>query len=496
MVLSSTLEKDLSEDIKKKVIQSLKWVVVGKVIVQLIRWSVTFWVVRLLTPTDFGIVALSDFYLDFLWMFAITGAGSAVIQKRNISKNALREFFTVILALNFVLFIILLLSADTLASLYEEPRMAEAIRISAYCFLIIAFQMIPSALLTREMDFKRLTFFNIFSQTVSSLSTLIMACKGMGFLALVYGEVVRLSIQTLLKYWYSPILVWPKISFREVRSLISFGSSVSIHRVLWHIYAHLDIAIAGLILSTADVGSYQVAVFIAAIPISKVIPSLKQVALPAYSQIQESFDKVQQYFLKSHRLGMYIILPIFFGISSISDLFIPVVFGDKWLNSVIPLTFLSLAMPFRFSEELFSPVLEGINQTNILIKNTILIIITMSVAIYIGSHYGIKGLSFSWLIGFSSIYIVVVCRICHSINIPLKQFFNTIKIPFLSSVVMYLAIKLTQYLIQNMYHDIISLLICIIVGITTYFLLSFYFNKSVFKELISLKKSGPSIFNN
>jgi O-antigen/teichoic acid export membrane protein len=464
----------------------MKWVAVGKLITQTFRWLITFLVIRLLTPADYGVVAIAEFFLDFLWLFGVAGAGTAVVQARNLTQKSLGGLFTFILGLNLIFVLVLLLSAGFIGDYYGKPDVSSVIVVASLGFLIVAVGVIPSSLIAKEMDFRKLTYIDIASQISAAVSTLYMAYIGLGFWALVYGELVQLSVRAVLSNIYSPVRIRPNTQIREAKNLILFGGTVSLDSVIFHVYTHMDVAIAGLILTAAEIGEYHVAMLVAAIPLSKIMPSVKQVAMPAYSKVNNNREIVAEYCLKSQRLAMFLMFPIFYGLSSIADTLVAVVFGDRWEGAIIPLTLSCLIMPLRASEELFSPALKAIGKAGILLGNSTIILLVMFVAIISGVRYGVEGLAMAWVCGFPVAYIFISRRILKTLNIPVTEFVQIFTKPFLISAVMYGSVEAVEALLIDV-SPVVVLLASIVTGAMVYMLLSWAANRETIYELIRLK---------
>lgn len=472
--------------LREQVIHSMKWVAFGKAITQIIRWSTTFMVIRLLVPSDYGVIAIADFFISFLWLFSIAGAGTAVIKSHDLTKESLGGFFMVILIFNFFLFLLLWGSSEYIGGYYNNLDVTDVIAVSAFCFLIIAFHIIPSALIAKEMDFKKLAYIEIVSQLSGAFSTLYMAYLGMGFWALVYGQILRLLIMTLLSNIYSPMHVWPNLHFRKAKKMVLFGGTVSVESVVFHVYTQMDVAIAGLILATSEIGAYSVAMLVAAIPLSKIMPSVKQVAMPAYTKVNKDIKVVAKYCLKSQRIAMFLMVPIFFGLSSVANTLVTVIFENRWEGAIVPLTLLCLIMPLRASEELFSPALKATGKTGVLLTNTTIIFLIMLASILIGVRYGIDGLAMAWVCGFPVAFFLIVNRITRTLGISFADYVRAIRVPFIIGLVMYGSVELVE-IIMDGFSPLVVLIMSIIVGAMVYVSVSWAFNRSVFQEVIQLR---------
>ncbi len=156
-----------------------------------------------------------------------------------------------------------------------------------------------------------------------------------------------------------PVFLVPRFDFSAIKSSLMFGSLLSFHAMLMYVFLHLDVALAGVYLSAAEIGLFAMALMLATMPLKKILPMLNQVAFPAFSKIQHDTGLVRHYVLKAQRLSLVITIPIFWGLASIVDLAVPLILGEKWVKAIAPAAIIFVIMPLRFSYELYNPALKS-----------------------------------------------------------------------------------------------------------------------------------------
>src|SRR3954451_25468037 len=136
------------------VLGALRWNVTMRTTAQIVNWLITIVVVRLLTPSDYGLIGLAQIVIGFCLMVNQLGAVPALIQQREVARSVLRRTFALMLLSNATLYFILFAAASWFSQFYGEPRLTAIIRVLALGLLIGAFSAVPYALLQREMNFK------------------------------------------------------------------------------------------------------------------------------------------------------------------------------------------------------------------------------------------------------------------------------------------------------------------------------------------------------
>lgn len=467
--------------LKSKVLHSLKWVALGKATTQTLRWILTFWVIRILTPEDYGIVAIADILFSLLMTIAATIAISPLIQAKQLDQKSISSYFGVTLSIYALLFCSQYLLADTIAALYNNAAVADVLKVNAWCFLLLALETVPSALLRREMAFKKLAVISAISNIVAAVSTLLLALYGYGFWALVYGEIIAIALRVAMLLFNHPAPCLPTFRIKDSLPLIRFGGLMSVLTLLWYTFIHLDIAIGGLLLTTAEIGIFTVALNFALMPQKKILPLVKEISFPAFSQLQDQPAKITHFIVKAQRLGLIFTLPIFWGLASVADYLLPLIIGSKWDAAIIPTTLVLMLMPLRFSEELFQPAAKALGHIKYLIINTLYMIAFMSIALFSLSQFGATGLALAWVVGFPVAYVIVLYRYSRLFNFSLRRFVSGIaKIALSAAIMVGTVYWLKHYLVDV---NVTNLLLLIAAGGTSYAVALLLFERSTLKEL-------------
>jgi len=475
-----------SANLKAQVIHSLKWTAFGKVFTQLFRWVVTFWVIRLLAPEDYGMVAMADVFYSFILLFIGSLFTPILIQTKELTTATLKQIFGMILLVHIAVFALQITFAEAIGSYYQSDNVSEILKVNAWCFLILALEIIPAALLARNMKFKQVSIIAAIANITAALSTLTLAYLGYGFWALVIGEVVAVSLRTLLTFAVQPINFLPSFKVDDLKPYLKFGSLVTLHSILFYIFLHVDIAIAGRILSATEIGFFAVALQFALMPQQKILPLLKQVAFPAFSKIQDQAERINAYIMKAQKLSLLITIPIFWGLAAVVDLIIPIMLGEKWSDAVIPTMIILFVMPLRFSEELFNPAFKSQRRIKHIIYNVCIMSAFLIVGILIGAQYGAVGLACAWALGFPIAYLWIVVRNSAILNIHYTEVLKLFISPLLSGVIMLIVIFLLKHNFAAI--NLLNLTSQITLGAISFIGTLFLLDKALIKELVVLVK--------
>lgn len=476
----------MPSSLKHQVLHSLKWVALGKITTQIFRWVITFWVIRLLTPADYGIVALADAFFGLLQLLVSSLIAPTIIQSKELTKPILKKLFACILLIHGTIFIVQMSLAGVVGEYYNSQQVTDILEINAYCFLILALQIIPSAMLTREMQFKRISVVSAIANISAAFTTLALAYLGYGFWALVLGEFVAITLKTIMVLMIKPIIPIPSFRLKEVLPFLKFGSLLTAHGILFYIFLHMDVAIAGRYMSPTEVGLFALGLQFALMPQKKILPLLKEVAFPAFSKIQDQPELISKGVLKSQRLSALLILPIFWGLASVVDLIIPILLGDAWVPATVPVTIILLAMPLRFLEELYFPALKSQKAVKHMMINVTISLVVMTVSIFIGMKHGATGLALAWLCGFPAAFFLISYRNCKHFNIKLTSMYKQLFAPLVSAGMMFFAVYASKQVLLDI--NLVNLFAQIAIGGAVFIATMMVANKAQMMELINLVK--------
>lgn len=478
----------MTDSLKQQVLHSLKWVALGKSTTQMIRWLITFWVIRLLLPEDYGVVAMADIFFSFLTLFIGALFTPALIQTKDLTKDKLKQLFGMIIIVHVSLFFLQLTLADAIGAYFQSDIVASILKVNAWCFLILALEIIPAALLAREMEFKKVSIVSAIANIVAAICTLVMAYLGYGFWALIVGEIVSISLRTVMTLIIHPITFLPSFKIGEISHLLKFGGLLTGHAIFAYIFLHMDIAIAGRYMSAIEIGLFAVGLQFALMPMKKILPLLKQVAFPAFSKIQDKPERINAYILKAQKLSLLITIPIFWGLASVVDLIIPIILGEKWLDAVMPTMIILLVMPLRFCEELFGPALKSQRKVRHMLINICIMIVIMSMSILLGIQYGAIGLAGAWAGGFPIAFFFVVKRNSQLFNINPWDIAKLFVSPGIAGIVMLICVFVAKQFFDAI--SVVNLLSQIAIGGFIFLVSLYLIDKKTIVELKLLVAKG------
>jgi len=158
-------------------------------VAQIITWSVTLAVVRILDPGDYGLFAMGQVVITFLAFLNGYGFASALIQREHIERQLVRQTFGMLILVNGALAATQYALAPWAAEYYGQPMVEHLLRVQVLLFLSVPFVAIPEVLLMRELDFRKPALVNVVAALISAGVALACALAGMGVWSLVWAPI-------------------------------------------------------------------------------------------------------------------------------------------------------------------------------------------------------------------------------------------------------------------------------------------------------------------
>ncbi|HET7267496.1 MAG TPA: lipopolysaccharide biosynthesis protein [Oleiagrimonas sp.] len=477
--------------LRSDVLHSLKWLAGLRFSGQLVAWAVTLVVIRILDPSDYGLMAIAQVMIGFAALFREMGLYSAMVQVRELQARQVEQAFGLLLVGNCVIYVILFVSAPWFATFFGYAPLTNIVRVLGIEFPLAAFGVVQDAMLSRGMKFKRKSFVNLAVTFGNAFTTLGFALSGAGVWALVYGHLAGSVIRSVglvvaARHW-----CWPRFSHKGMAGMLRFGSFMTANRVLWYVYSRADVFIIGKILGTHALGFYSIAMQLASMPMQKVGGLLNQVGLVAYSSVQTDLSVVRSHFLKVVRTLSFVSFPVFWGMSSVSPELVNVVLGQRWAAAIIPLQLLGLVMPLRMVAHGNSEALPAIGKPHLGTAYQLMAVLLMPPAFFIGAWYGgIVGAALAWIIAYPILMLVQLRITLRPLGLAYRDYFASMAGPATGAAIMYLVVAVVRWTVAGpLLAPVAGLVLLVVVGVLAYAAFMWFVRRVDCHEAIALARA-------
>ena len=318
-------------NLKEKVAKGAIWTLCEKLSVQTVGFVVGMILARLLTPTDFGTVALTSIFFAVAGVLVDGGFGNALIQKKDADDLDFNSVFYLNFALSAVAYVALFFAAPWIADFYQTPVLKNIVRVSAICFFFNAINAIQGAELTKKMLFHlsfRISLITVFTSAVCGIT---LACRGYGVWALVWSSLITGFVGVIAR-WF--IIAWrPRLMFSwsRLKPLFSFGWKMAASGLLDSFFVNLNGLLIGKFYTKADLAFVNKGRNLPQLAMEQINETLGRVSFPALVLLQDDPDELREAMRKMMRCSTFLVFPLMVGIAACAKSELRLLFGEQWV---------------------------------------------------------------------------------------------------------------------------------------------------------------------
>jgi O-antigen/teichoic acid export membrane protein len=441
----------------------------SQVLTQIVSWCSTLIVIRLLAPEDYGLFAMAQVMLVLLSTMNGWGLASALIREKEVTEERLRQTLGMLILLNFGLALIQFLAAPLVALWFEQPEVADLLRVQSLLYLAVPFCALPHAILSRKMDFRRPAQVRLAAALTGAVTALTGALSGWGVWTLVTAPMAMLVTEAIGMTWAARAPIRPSFRFTGAGHIAGFGGVMTATQLFWFVQSQADVMIAGRVLDTHTLGVYTTGLFLAQLLASKFVPPINEVAYAAYSRQQGTGQQGMgsEPLLATIRLVMLVALPAYAGMAVVAPVLVPVLLGEKWTEIVPLLPILAMAMAMLTLQILFSPATNARGFPGIALKITMLGSVVMPAGFLIGSQWGVTGFAWGWVGGMAVLTGATILLSRRVLGLQIGALMRAIAPPLAAALAMAAGVALGLHWLPPVI-DLLALGIVVPLGVALY----------------------------
>ncbi len=439
-----------NKNLKSDTIQGIKWNLINKVIAQIFSLAFAVVLARLLTPHEFGLVAMVTVILGIVKVIHSFGLGEALVQKEEITETDLSSVFWVNVFLGIFFTIVAILAAPFISKFYQKEILIPITYFFGITFLLDSFTVVHYALLWRNLEYKKLFFVQLPAILISGTVAVMMALNGFGVWSLVTKSLV--SIAALLVFLNIASSWKPKFIFKiqAVKNLFGFSLPRVGTLTFSYLIRNLDKIMIGHSLGGAPLGFYEKSYSFMLLPLSNITSVVSQVLFPSFSKIQNNHEEIKEMFFKVIRFVAFFTFPLMIGLSIFSEPFILFLLGEKWKGSITVLQILAWVGLIQSISGFYQPVYLSQGATKLQFKLDIILKTQSVFWIILGINWGIHGVAFGILIGVLINQFPYLYFLGKLINMKLADFLkNLLPIIFVNIVFSVCLLLFYNYVLMN-----------------------------------------------
>lgn len=372
----------------------------------LLGFASTVVLARLVSPTEFGLVAMVLVFSGVANVLIDSGLSTALIQRQNTDHRDESAAFYFNVAMSVLMAVALFIAATWIAQFFGQPALVGITRLIAISLVIGAFGSVHSTLLAKALDFRPLLFITLWSWLLSGALAILLALRGYGASSLAWQVLAQASLSTLLLWiWHRwrPLPVFDPISLRR---LLGFGGHLMVANLIDTLYTRLYSVFIGKLFSASDLGYYTRAQSTQQLPTNLLANMLNRVALPTFVRTAADPQVLVKILAKASRLLMFVNLPLMMGMAVTARPLVFSLFGERWLPTVPLLQVLCLVGAFWPLQVLNVSALLAQGHSRLVLRLELVKKGFGMVALVVSSPFGLLAIAWSQVAAAGVAYIV------------------------------------------------------------------------------------------
>lgn len=370
--------------------RELRWSYLGSFTLGALQVVSTSIMARLLTPADFGVMAVVLVLSRALGYFAQFGVARALIQKERIDEDEVRGAWTVALICGLASALAMFAGAGWFARFFHQETATAAIRLFSFNFLLQAIALTPAALLRRRLRLKRLAVIESLAFVIGQFALGVPAAwMGAGYWAIVLSMLGQSLVLALASFIAAPHSLRPSLNLGCYGSLLSFGGKASGVSVIEYLSASSDTFILGKVASATSLGLYNRAYLLIYLPLQYLSNGLQKVLFPALAREQKDGVRLQELVLAATGVFSAVVIPVGTGAALSARSIVLSILGSQWNDSIPVFQWLCLAAVFNCLSHISALLTEAVGKFAAKAYVQSAVLAGMVGGVYSGAKYGI-----------------------------------------------------------------------------------------------------------
>lgn len=377
------------EDTKQKVFSNLIWRFAERIGAQLVGFIVSIVLARILSPSDYGTIALVTVFTTILQVFVDSGLGNALIQKKDADNVDFSTVFYTNIIFCIIIYLIVFFCAPLIAKFYNNEQLIAITRVLGITILISGVKNVQQAYVSRKLIFKKFFFATLVGTIGAGILGIILAKNGYGVWALVAQQLFNLTVDTIILWITVKWRPQKVFSFKRLKELFSYGWKLLVSAILDTTYNNVRQLLIGKLYSSSDLAFYNKGKQLPELVVNNINTSIDSVLLPTMSKEQEHKEKVKAMTRRSIKTSVFIMSPLMMGLAATSNNVIKILLTDKWLPSLPYLCIFCITFMFYPIHTANLNAIKAMGRSDLFLKleiikkimGIILLLITMNISV-------------------------------------------------------------------------------------------------------------------
>jgi len=449
---------------KREVLVGSLWSLLGNSGQQIIGFIIFIYIARTVTPADVGLIALALVLVSILMFVSRFGLVQALQRHVDLSDEMIDTAFWMLAVLGIVTTAAVFGSSYLAWTISDDPKLPSVLMYLSSLCALQAWNAVPEAVLRRRFDYRSLSLRNWIAALLGGAVGVYLAYHGYGVYALVAQRVATAIAQTVASWAF---LRWhPRFRFNwdYAKHLFVVGGEIMLAGFAGVMNTKITDAVAGTMLGPTPLGFLRLGWRFFDVLVTVSVNPVTNVALTTFSRLNEDRPAMRRAYLRLTQFMACASLPTFFGLGAVADVMVPVVFGEKWMPSVIVLELLGYVILGSTINFFFSPVMIAVGRSRALLSQSVYQLIVTAGLVYIGTYFGIIGVMIAFIVRGFFVAAYNIHAMVKAIDLDVWAVVRVLIPPIVACAVMVGAVDLAKSELGHLMPDIVLLMVLIVIG--------------------------------
>ncbi len=382
----------MSESLKERTARNLFWSGFSSVATQLLNLVFGIVLANLLTPEDYGMVGVLLVFTVVAGALQESGFIAAIANLKRATARDYNSVFWFSVVMSLAIYAVLFACAPLIADFFGKAELCRLARFVFFSSVIAGFGTAFSAYMFRELMNREKAVLGVVSLLCSGGVGIVLAACGYSYWSLAWQQIVYVGAFFVGRFLCVPWRPSLQIDFGPVRQMFGFSSKLLVTNIVNGLSNNILSLVFGKIFAGQMhlVGFFTQANKWNTMAAGVVSDTVKPVAQPILSSIGESLSGRLRAFRKMLRFTSFLCFPVMIGLSSVSEEFLLVTVGAKWLGSVPLLRLLCIGGAFLPLHALFQQMTVAAGKSGVYMRMNVLLIVLQVGAVLCAASYGME----------------------------------------------------------------------------------------------------------
>ena len=439
-------------EIRKNIVSGIFYTALSRYSSIVARIFISAILARLLTPAEFGVVAIISVFITFFTLLSSFGIGPAIVQHKSLTGEDLSSIFSFSIALGLFLSAVFFFAAPIIASFYNEPVLIPLSRLMALAILFNSLKIVPNALNVKKLRFKEIGIVTVIISIIGGIVAIILAYLGFSYYALIINSILTSFLTLIVFYIMEPVIPSLRLHINPLREIAKFSTFQFFFNFINYFSRNLDNLLIGKYFSPSALGYYDKSYRLMLMPVQNLTFVITPVLHPVLSNYQNETKIIYDTYYKIIRLLAIIGFPLsvflYFNASEI----INIIYGPQWEQSIPVFKLLALTIGTQIVLSTTGSIFQATNRTDLLfyagLVGAVFVIGGIIYGVFIGKS--LVSVGYGLLFAFSvNFFVAFYLLIVKSLKQSLINFLKLFIFPLILSLGIGVALWLVSRIMIN-----------------------------------------------